>query len=85
VARRPSLFSPALFLRRNALHKGLLGGDRGWMLIGALVWGPRLLKRVMGRTEQVVATEKLVAGEFVRLEVFAAPTRRQRKALARGK
>jgi hypothetical protein len=80
AARRPRLLSPTAFLRRSAVYKGLLGGSRGWLAVGAVFWLPRLLKRLFGRTEEVVATEKLVAGEFVRLEAVRPPTRRERRA-----
>jgi len=48
-----------------------------------VLWGPKLLKRLFGKTEEVIATEKLVAGQFVRLEALRPPTRRQRKAARR--
>jgi hypothetical protein len=53
------------------------------MAVGAMLWTPRLLKRLLGRNEEVVATEKLKPGQFVRLEAIAPPTRRERKAAAR--
>lgn len=68
------LFSPMAFLRHNALRKGVFGGARGWMVVGALLWAPRLLKRLFGRNEEVVATEVLKPGQFVRIE--AIPRRR---------
>ena len=70
-------------LRRSALYKGVFGGSRGWLAVGAVLWGPRLLKRLMGKNEEVIATEKLVAGQFVRLEAIRPPTRRERKAARR--
>lgn len=83
MARRRGLLSPTALLRRSALYKGLLGGSRGWMAVGAVVWAPRLVKRVFGRNEEVVATEVLEPGQFVRLEAIRPLTRRQRKALRR--
>ncbi len=79
-ARRPSLLSPFAYLRRSAIYKGLFGGSRGWMVVGALLWGPRLIKRVLGKTEVVVATEVLKPGQALRLETIPPPTRQQRKA-----
>lgn len=83
MARRPRLLSPTALLRRSALYKGVFGGSRGWLAVGALLWGPKLLKRLMGKNEEVIATEKLVAGQFVRLEAIRPPTRRERKAARR--
>ncbi|MDO8362323.1 MAG: hypothetical protein Q7V88_05465 [Actinomycetota bacterium] len=80
MARKPGLLSPTAFLRRGALYKGVFGGQRGWMVVGAFLWGPRMLKRFLGKNEEVIATEKLVAGQFLRLEAVKPPTRRQRKA-----
>lgn len=48
-----------------------------------MLWTPRLLKRLLGRNDEVVAIEKLEPGQFVRLEAIAPPTRRERKAAAR--
>jgi hypothetical protein len=85
VARRvtPSLLSPTAYLRRNAFHQGLLGGRRGWMVVGALLWAPRVAKRLLGRNEQVVAVEKLKPGQFVRIEALVTPSRADKKAAKR--
>jgi hypothetical protein len=83
--RRSTLLSPTALLRRNALYKGAFGGSRGWMAVGVIVWGPRLARKYFGKHEEVIAVEKLKAGQFVRLESIAPPTRRQRKAIKRAK
>ena len=70
-------------LRRSALAKGVFGGSRGWLAVGALLWGPRLLKRLIGKHEETIATEKLVAGQFISIEAIRPLTRRQRKAARR--
>jgi hypothetical protein len=85
VARRPRLLSPTASLRRNALYKGLLGGRRGWMAVGAVVWGPRLMKKALGRTEQVVATETLEPGQALRIEAIKQPSRDERRAARRAR
>jgi hypothetical protein len=72
-------------LRRNAIRKGFLGGNRGWMAVGVAMYGPRLARRYLGKHPQRVATEKLRAGQFVRIEAIAPPTRKERKALKRAK
>jgi hypothetical protein len=83
MARRPRLLSPTAFLRRGALYKGVFGGRRGWMAVGAVLWGPKLVKRFFGRNEEIVTTEKLTAGQFVRIEAIQPSSRRQRKSAAR--
>lgn len=85
MVRRPSALSPLAALRRNALYKGVFGGSRGWMAVGALVWAPRLIKRVLGRTEKVVATEVLRPGQTLCLQAIAPPTRQERRAARRAR
>lgn len=82
---RTRLLSPTVALRRNAIYKGLLGGQRGWMVLGAVVWAPRLLKKALGRTEQVVATERLEPGQALRIEAIRRPTRAEDRASRRAR
>lgn len=82
---RSRLLSPTVALRRNAIYKGLLGGQRGWLAIGAVVWAPRLLKRILGRTEQLVATERLEPGQVLRIEAIKRPTRAEDRARRRAR
>ena len=83
MARSTRAFSPTAALRRNALYKGLFGGSRGWLAVGAVVWGPRLMKRLLGRNEKVVATEVLKPGQSLYLETIPQQTREQRRAARR--
>ncbi|MCB9380137.1 MAG: hypothetical protein R2694_10945 [Ilumatobacteraceae bacterium] len=80
-----SFLSPVAYLRRGAVYKGVLGGRRGWMAVGAVLWTPKLLKKAFGKNEEIVATEKLKPGQFVRLEAIPPTTRRQRKAAKRAR
>lgn len=79
-ARRPSVLSPFALARRNALYKGLLGGDRPWLVIGGVVWVVRLLRKSFGRVEQVVTIEKMEPGQWMSLRTIPAQSRGQRKA-----
>lgn len=81
--RRPSLLSPLALARRKSVRQGFLGGDRTWMVIGAMVWVPRLLRRLFGRTSEVVASEVLQPGERLVLTTIPRQTREQRRALKR--
>ena len=85
MARRARVLSPTAALRRNALYKGLFGGQRGWMAVGVVVWGPRLLKKALGRSEQVIATERLEPGQALRIEAIEAPTRSDRREARRAR
>ncbi len=80
---RSSLLSPTAYLRRNALHQGVLGGNRSWVVIGAFVYGPRLFRKFLGRNEQIVAIEKLEPGQFVRIEALKPQSKADRKAAKR--
>jgi len=77
--RRSTLLSPTALLRRSALYKGFFGGSRGWMAVGVVLWAPRLARKYFGKDEEVLAIEKLTAGQFVRVESLTPPTRKQRK------
>jgi hypothetical protein len=83
MARSRRSLSPFTVLRSNALYKGLLGGSRGWLAVGAVVWTPRLMKRLLGRTEKVVATEVLKPGQALYLRTIPQETRDQRRAARR--
>jgi hypothetical protein len=74
------MLSPFTFARRQGLYRGVFGGSRGWLVIGATVWAGRLLRRTLGRNEEVVAVEVLQPGQAIRLEAIPVLTRRERKA-----
>ena len=80
---RSRLLSPLRFARRMGLYRGLLGGSRGWMFVGGVAFGGRIVRRFMSRTPEVVLTERLRPGQPISLEAIAAPTRGQRRASRR--
>lgn len=56
--------SPLGYLRRQAVVRGLVGGSRGWLLLGGVAWGIRLLRRFAStRRLRTVSTEELRPGE----------------------
>ena len=79
-ARRPTVLSPTALIRRNAIYKGVLGGSRGWMVLGGIFWFGTFLRRTLGKNPVVVATEVLRPGEFVTIRTISPPTRAQRRA-----
>ena len=83
MARRPAFLSPSYLVRRNAVYKGLFGGQRGWLALGGLIWGTRFVKKTLGRSEEYAATEVLKPGEFVTIRAIPVPTRKERKAAKR--
>jgi hypothetical protein len=78
MAARARILSPTVALRRNAVYKGLLGGSRVWMAVGAVVWAPRFFKRVMGRVPEFVAKEVLAPGQTVCIEAIPPPDAAER-------
>lgn len=79
----PRHLKPSVVMRRNALYKGVFGGSRLWMAVGAVLWGRGAMKRVFGKQVEVVSVEKLKRGQAVHIDTFKPPTRRQRRAARR--
>jgi hypothetical protein len=52
-------------------------------VLAVLLWTPRLTKRVLGRTEQLVAREQLKPGQFVRIEALGNLPKAERKAIVK--
>jgi hypothetical protein len=72
------------FLRARALNRGLLGGSRTWVGVGALVWTVRLFQWLNRPETTVIYRERLDAGQAVEIRhVPAPPTRRERKKSAK--
>jgi len=80
VAGPTRLISPAARLRHNSIVKGFLGGDRRWMAVAILTWGPFLLRKAFGRSVEIVSTEVLKPGQAVRIEAIRPPSKAERKA-----
>jgi hypothetical protein len=78
------LLNPFNVLRRNALFRGM-GGSKTWLVIGAFVWGPHLVRRVLGKHSEHVAFERLAIGHVLRIEVLPQDTKIERKAFRRTK
>ena len=79
-ARRPGVLSPSALIRRNAIYKGFLGGNRGWLVLGGTFWAARFLRKSLGRSEVIAATEILRPGQTITIRTITPTTRRQRRA-----
>lgn len=53
------------FLRARSLRHGFLGGRRRWFAVGVIVWGARVLRRLVGRRPEVVSIEKVDPGRSI--------------------
>jgi hypothetical protein len=70
-------------IRSRALQRGILGSSPLWRAIALVVFGRRFLKKVFGKNPENLGTEKLEAGQFVRIEAIAPPSRRERRGARR--
>jgi len=70
-------------VRSKAVRKGLIGGSRGWMAVGVLVYGWKALRWLTARRPEVVSVERIEPGQTVQITTVAAPTRRERRAATR--
>ena len=68
--RAGGLLSPSSYIRRASINKGLFGDDRFWRVVFILMTGRKVLRRVLGSEAEIVATEKLKPGQFVRIEAI---------------
>lgn len=72
------------FLRRTALRKGILRGNRLWMVIGFLVWGLRAIQWAWPKEESVVYRTVLQPGETLEI-VHDLHTQAERRRAGRRK
>jgi len=80
---RPALKGASELLRQRSLSEGLWNGRKGWMAVGAVVWGVRGVRWALHREERVLMREVLEPGQTVVVrEVQTVKPRRQRKAAA---
>jgi hypothetical protein len=88
MARRIGLFGflkPSTYLRQQAMTKGVFGGNKSWMVIAVFAYSPRLLRRLFGRSEIVVAREPLRSGQILRIEGLGELSKAERKAIRKAK
>ena len=83
MATRRRALSPSALIRSRAIHRGILGSSPLWRAVAVVVFGRRFLKRFLGKNAEDLGTEKLEAGQFVRIEAIAPPTRRERRGAHR--
>jgi len=65
IARRFPLLSPGLLLRRKAIGQGIFGDSRMWQVIGVIVFGRTVLRKIMRSDGETVAVERLNPGERI--------------------
>ena len=61
---RRQAIDPLGYLRRQAIVRGVLGGSRGWLILGGMAWAIRLIGRAAStRRLRPVLTQELRPGE----------------------
>ena len=83
MATRRRALSLSALIRTRAIRRGILGQSPLWRAIALVVFGRRFLKRILGKNPENLGTEKLEAGQFVRIEAIAPPSRRERRGARR--
>lgn len=78
------VLNPFFILRRNSLYRGM-SGNKVWLIVGAVVWAPVVLRKLVGRSSEHVAFERLAIGHVLHLEVLPQDTKVERKAFRRTK
>ena len=61
------MFGLLPWLRNRSLTRGVLGGHRFWLIIGAVVWGLRAIKWAWPKEESVVYRTVLQPGETLEI------------------
>jgi hypothetical protein len=72
------------YLREQSIVEGIFNGSKGWLSIGAVMWGVWAWRKGIGRHERVVLHEVLEPGS--RLVITQVPRkvpRKQRRAAAK--
>jgi hypothetical protein len=57
-------------MRRRSIREGFIIGNRVWMVVGIVVHGRRLFRKLMDREPKLIATERLVAGQSLSLRAI---------------
>jgi hypothetical protein len=51
--------------RRLGWYRGVLGGSRGWLAVGAVFWAGRFARKAFGKNPETAAIEVLKPGQTV--------------------
>ena len=71
------------YISRRGLTDGVFGGRRQWLVLGAVVWLARLLKRIVSRSVEVVSIEKLEPGQSVTVSALDSSADRSKRSRRR--
>lgn len=76
----PRALRPSVLIRRKALMSGIFGPSTFWKVVALVVFGSSTLRRVFGRTVEVVEVTTFKGPDHImQVETFKRPTRRDRR------
>jgi hypothetical protein len=67
----------ARYLRIRSVREGFLGGRRLWQLIGLAMFSRQIVRRLMGSSPRVLASQRLEPGETLILRVARRADKRR--------
>ena len=74
------ILKPVRLIKRRALMKGVFGGDRTWLMLGAVVWLGGRVKALFGFGDpEPVYTEEVTSGDRIVVVHSEANNRRRRR------
>ncbi len=77
------MLRPSILMRRKALRSGVFGSSRVWKMVAVVMFGSSTIRRVFGKSPQVVEIATLKGpGHLMQIETAAQQTRRQRRRAA---
>lgn len=82
MAGLKTLLKPSRILRQRALYRGLFGGNRAWMGVGAVMWTYKTIRKLFsGGDPSARYIEELKPGErLVITHPEPAPKRRRKRS-----
>lgn len=65
--------------RRRAISRGVIGGDKGWLVVAAALFGRSALRKLSGAEPELLTIEKLEPGQFMSVEAIDPRTLRSKR------
>ena len=78
MALLPRALRPSVIIRRKAIWSGILGPSRFWKVIGVFVFGKGTIKKIFGKTPEVLGKQKVGFNSFVNV-INAKPMTKQQQ------
>lgn len=85
MALIPRMFRPSVIIRRKAIYSGFLGQSSFWKVVWVVLVSKGTVKKVFGKSEEVVDVSSLGIGRFMQVTTATPQTRRSRRRLRRAR